>query len=233
MDVDTGNSFPTWPPAPRVAKRALSQLHKNPTDSGVRKKDQKKEMLRWPVNAASGAALTQPWLSARARGSFSRWPGLRGKGNLRQKTQEAKWRVSGQWAEGQREGCAWPLGHPTGSPCHVWGRDRVDVLHDGLDPIPPDSRRHSGEGEGALLCLNRRRGVSSDRHLPTPEKGPAGRPAARWLSQECGMCPIQDEQSWRAKERAKSRTLSWQWLTRASFSPTAAEACSQLMPSLT
>lgn len=30
------------------------------------------------------------------------------------------------------------------------------------------------------------------------------------------MCPTREEQSWRAKERAKPPTLSWQWLTRAS-----------------
>lgn len=124
--------------------------------------------------------------------------------------------MSGRRTEGRGAGCAGPLGHPPGSPGHVGGRDRVDVLHDGLDPIPPDSRRHSREGEGALLCLHRRRGVSSDWHLPTPEEGPAGRLAARWPSQECGMCLTQDEQSWRAKERAKPRTLSWLWLTRAS-----------------
>lgn len=35
-------------------------------------------------------------------GSFSRRPGLRGRGNLRQKTQKAKRRVSGQRTEGRR-----------------------------------------------------------------------------------------------------------------------------------
>ena len=41
-------------------------------------------------------------------------------------------------------------------PRHVRGRGRVDVLHDGLDPIPPDSRCHSREREFALLCLHKR-----------------------------------------------------------------------------
>lgn len=64
MAINTGTS-PASPPAPRAPKGHLSWLHRHPADAGVRQKDQKKAMLRWPVDTASGAAFNQPGLSGR------------------------------------------------------------------------------------------------------------------------------------------------------------------------
>lgn len=48
--------------------------------------------------------------------------------------------------------------HPL-SPRHIRGRGRVDMLHDGLDPISPNSRSHGRERELTLLRLHKRQCV--------------------------------------------------------------------------
>lgn len=48
------------------------------------------------------------------------------------------------------------------------------MLHDGLDPVSPDSRRHGREGEGALLRLHRRQGVSHECPSLTPKGSQEG-----------------------------------------------------------
>lgn len=71
------------------------------------------------------------------------------------------------------------LRHPAVLPCDVWGRGWMDMLHDGLDPIPPNSRCHGRESEFALLCLHERQAVIRDCPLPDPKGHPAGRTTAR------------------------------------------------------
>lgn len=150
------------------------------TEARRRGSGREKEVLGWAVNAASGAALAH-------RGSAPR-PGAHPRETLRcvQRPQQHRCGVgSGRWGGGNAgRRC---LGQ-RGSPRHVRGGGRVDVLHDGLDPVPPDARRHGRQGEGALLGLHERRGVGRDRHLPAPG-GPMGSTAARWPSPECKGAP--------------------------------------------
>lgn len=99
------------------------------------------------------------------------------------------------------------LRHPAVLPRDVWGRGWMDMLHDGLDPIPPNSRCHGRESEFALLRLHERQAVIRDCPLPDPKGHPAGRTTAREGAVVGELCVSPLKKGRRAKERAN--VLPW------------------------
>lgn len=68
-------------------------------------------------------------------------------------------------------------------PCYIGSSGGANVLHDGLDPVAANARRHGREGELPFLCLQRekeqlRAGDCTYQQLPNSPRPPCTHPQA-------------------------------------------------------
>lgn len=72
MDVDTGNRFPTLASSTKRCKESFVTAARKSSRFRSEAEGSRKGNAKVACECGIGAALTQPWLSARALGSFSR-----------------------------------------------------------------------------------------------------------------------------------------------------------------